>query len=180
MAVRKWRRSRIMQEAQKLSGWFAVPVAIVVWGVFSLWEWTGELFSGSETASTETKINPAPQQDIGKVLPKISSEDEVFVCRATIAELMSRDIATVTGVRRADGNVGVSYRRPSDNSLWNNLCKIDGTRVVWASMNESGVAGRWRTGEADEAISFVLGESGVTITQKFGDGTSLSDSFGRE
>ena len=169
-----------MLDVQKLSWWIVVPVALVFWGIATLWEKVTAVFEAQRPVSVEEVDSISPTIDIGPRLTEVSLADEIFVCRAAIAEMMGHDLGIVTGVRRADGNVGVSYRRPSDNSLWNNLCKLDGNRVVWASMNEAGIAGRWRTNKEDEVVTFVLGRAGVTINQEFGDGSTISDSFGRE
>lgn len=172
-----------MATSRPMSAWVAIPIVLVVWGVATLWEWGSGLFEVSETKPSikiETAEAPIEVIDVGELKTEITPEDEVFICRATVAELMGRDLRIIEGVRRADGNVGTSYRRPSDNSLWQNLCKLNGRRIEWASMDESGIAGRWRTEQADEVVTFVLGVSGVTISQKFGDGSGISNSFARE
>jgi hypothetical protein len=169
-----------MAGSLRFSAWVPIPIALVVWGTASVWEWGAEPLRATEL---ETDAEPKPSvtpPNIGLVKAEITLEDEVFICRAAVSAMMNRDLSSINGVRRADGNIGTSYRRPSDKSLWQNVCKISGDRVAWASMDEAGIAGRWRDAPDDEMVTFVLGLDGVTVSQKFGDGSSISDSFGRE
>ncbi len=111
----------------------------------------------------------------------LSSSDIDFVCRAAIAEIMGRDIAIMEATKVAVENkqiMQISYVRPSDNTRWTQHCYLEGDDVIWAGV-ENGVVGRWRNHPNDESIKFKLSGDKVTISQIFGDGSSISDTFSR-
>ena len=105
-----------------------------------------------------------------------SSEDRILICRATIAALMGRPINIVVATEVDDAVVRTSYRRPDDGSIWQNLCRLEGKRVVWASVWKDGSLGRWRNHPLDSIVTFQLSGSGVTI---FVDGSSTAKSYPR-
>ena len=109
----------------------------------------------------------------------LDSGETAFVCRAAIAAMMFRDIEIISAVERADGFVGTSYKRPSDGKRWDNVCKLNGDRVIWASLQENGTIGRLRIHPDDEIVSFSLTAEGVTITQDFGSNSIIVEAYKR-
>ena len=168
-----------MAEPKRLSVWIAAPVALAIWGVSSLWNWASSTWS--EPADKFQLISAdLPEIQESPAVVERDIEDQLFICRAAIAELMGRELSTISGVRRADGSIGTSYRRPTDGSIWQNVCKLDGTHVLWASIESNGQVGRWRTSPADEIVTYVLIGKQANITQTFSDGSSVTDTFVRD
>jgi hypothetical protein len=80
------------------------------------------------------------------------------VCRAAIGSLMHRD-PKLYRVTATDSDVLLlSYVRRIDNFVWTYRCRIQGDRVIWAS-----VPGRWRDGPNDEKISFEMTTDGKQL-----------------
>lgn len=101
----------------------------------------------------------------------LSRQQRGRVCRAAIAAIMGRDVATIRVDRSTSEETQVSYVRPSDGTRWRNRCRIDGDRVAWASA-DPGSSGRWRD---EETIRFAITGDAVTIQQRFGDGSGSTD-----
>lgn len=109
----------------------------------------------------------------------LSEEDRRFVCRASIATLMSKQIESIEAVSTSDGMISTSYVRTDDNSIWKNVCSFDGNQVNWAWV-ENGQRGRWRNDPLDEKVSFTLTDGVVAVILSFGDGSELTKSFKRD
>lgn len=132
-----------------------IPTAILVAGSIAVGGWLGA-------------TNYRQQESLDGVSP-------ANVCRAAIAVLMAQPV----GIIRADRVEGavpfVSYHRPSDGTLWSNKCKLEGSRIIWASAD-----GRWRDiPGADEVLTFQIdrGTRALTIRQQFPDGSGTTDTF---
>ncbi|WP_156790616.1 hypothetical protein [Rhodobacter ferrooxidans] len=168
-----------MSGTQKLSGWLVVPVVFFVWGVSSVWNWASETLSS--TGGPEQRVS-AQSAAVSDTVTEVEAtpDDEIFLCRAAIAEMMGRDLGIVKAVRRLDGTVGTNYRRPTDGKIWQNVCRVEGSRIVWASLEDNGSVGRWRTHPDDEVVTFTLQSGSVTIHQTFADGSATSDTFKRD
>lgn len=103
-----------------------------------------------------------------------ASFDQKQICRATIGAVMGRDpqIIKVSGVD--SGIIYVSYSRPDDGTLWEQRCRIDGQKVIWATK-----AGRWRELPVDEVITYSVAGASLTINRKFADGSTSTKSYTR-
>lgn len=108
-----------------------------------------------------------------------SSEDRILICRATIAALMGRPIDIVVATEVDDAVVRTSYRRPDNGSISQDLCRLEGKRVVWAPVWKDGSLGRWRNHPLDSIVTFQLSGSGVTIKETSVDGSSTAKSYPR-
>jgi len=80
-------------------------------------------------------------------------------------------------VTRTVGDVlFLTYVRPIDNFVWTYRCRIEGSRVVWASE-----PGRWRLGPKDDEIFFEVVNDGkqLRIIAIHGDGSRAQQLFDR-
>lgn len=59
------------------------------------------------------------------------------ICKEGIAELFQQPTAIMKAEPIAGGITRVSYRRPSDNTLWKNDCRLEGNRIVWRAFDAS-------------------------------------------
>ena len=145
------------------------------------------------TACTET-MSPPPQAEEEVIEPSdtettsaeiadnstLSNTDLGRVCRAAVAELNGRDPASMQVKDNAAGIVRVEYRRPDDNKLWKNDCRVEGDKLIWRGVDAFGHGsgpGRWREDPMDEVITFALDGSNVTINMTFSDGSSGSETY---
>ncbi|UIN23501.1 hypothetical protein [Herbaspirillum frisingense] len=96
------------------------------------------------------------------------------ICKAAISTIMGQSPSIIKIDKEDSGIIFVSYIRPSDKSMWEYRCRIDGTRVIWASKT-----GRWRDHALDEVITYSGTQNSVTIAQKFTDGSSTSKIFSK-
>lgn len=85
---------------------------------------------------------------------------------------MGRD-PKIIAVDKTEGDViYVSYRRPDDGTVWKQRCRIEGTKIIWATET-----GRWRVHPLDEVITYSATPSALTIQQKFTDGSTSTKSY---
>lgn len=98
------------------------------------------------------------------------------ICRAAISTVMGRPSASIGAEARGD-TIFLSYVRADDGSVWEYRCRVEGSRILWAS--EPG--GRWRDHPMDEKVTYrVTQESGVSIlriSETYPGGTSSEKSF---
>lgn len=94
------------------------------------------------------------------------------VCRATIGAIMGRDPKIIRVDQTRGDDIYVSYIRSDDLTEWYHRCRIDITRVYWAT-----ASGRWRVDPRDEVITYATTPTTLTIHQKFNDGSSSTKSF---
>jgi hypothetical protein len=94
------------------------------------------------------------------------------ICKAGIAKIMGRDPKTIKVLRNDGGIVHLQYVRTNDGSLWSNRCRVDGSRVMWASDT-----GRWRDDPLDEKVTYAVTADTVTIKETFTDGSSSQKEF---
>lgn len=97
------------------------------------------------------------------------------ICRATVAAVMGRPPSIVQVDRTIGEVVYVTYLRPDDGTRWNNRCKFEGSKVVWATD-----VGRWRTHPDEAEITFSANASTLTITEAYRDGSMSRKRFTRE
>jgi hypothetical protein len=107
----------------------------------------------------------------GNAGPKVNFSQSQ-VCRATIAAIMGRDPRIIKVTKEEAGVVYVSYVRPGDGTVWNQRCRFEGARVIWATET-----GRWRDHPLNEVISYSSTSTAVTIQQKFGDGSASTKMY---
>ncbi|WP_409433648.1 hypothetical protein ACJ3XI_03825 [Litorimonas sp. RW-G-Af-16] len=128
----------------------------------------------TESFFTETKEVPA--------MP-LSEADKKILCRATVAATMGRDIAII-GVDKFEDNITyVSYKRPSDKTVWKTRCKTSGNKIIWSTVDQEGPGtgfGRWRDHSMDSKIVYSIDSDTVTITEKFPDGSGSPKVFVRD
>ncbi len=109
-------------------------------------------------------------------VPAASDSESPFtremICRAAIATIFARDVSTIAVDRVVENVVWLSYVRPSDGSRWVNRCRLDGSRVIWASET-----GRWRNLKEDSVITFLKTRSALRIRERFPDGESVLKDF---
>ena len=98
------------------------------------------------------------------------------VCRTAIAALMDRDPKIMQVTRTVGDVLFLTYLRPIDNFVWTYRCRIEGSRVVWASE-----PGRWRVGPKDDEIFFEVVNDGkqLRIIAIHGDGSRAQQLFDR-
>ncbi|MFO1014520.1 MAG: hypothetical protein U1E50_12235 [Caulobacteraceae bacterium] len=102
------------------------------------------------------------------------------VCRAAVAAINGRDPSIIRIVRSEEGMAYTEYARPDDGKIWKNRCRTDGDRVIWSTVDLDGPGtgpGRWRNDPADEIIRFKIDGRAVTISQDFGDGSVISNTY---
>jgi hypothetical protein len=100
--------------------------------------------------------------------------DQQQICRATIGAVMGRDPKIIKVSSVDSGIVHVSYSRPDDGTLWEQRCRFEGQKVIWATK-----AGRWRELPVDEVITYSVTGASLTISQKFADGSTSTKSYTR-
>ena len=109
----------------------------------------------------------------------VSAEERLLVCRAAIATVMGRSLAIIKASEAGNNIVQTSYRRQSDGTVWRNLCRLEGSRVVWASIREDGTSGRWRNDALDSVVTFQIDTTGVTIEETYSDDSSRVRTYSR-
>lgn len=107
----------------------------------------------------------------------LSPNDRILICRAAIAKVMNQPIGIITGSNADSGLVRTSYQRPGDRTVWRNICRFSGNRVVWASIRDDGSLGRWRDHALDSVVSFQLSNGAVLIEEAYSDGSSNRTQF---
>lgn len=85
---------------------------------------------------------------------------------------MGRDPKIIKVTKQDKGIVYLYYVRRDDGTKWSYRCKIEGSKVVWASDT-----GRWRTDPLDERITYRINGKLLEIIQSYSDGSSTKESF---
>lgn len=89
-------------------------------------------------------------------LKNLSEQNAQRLCASYIGKIFGHSPSIIsTELLKKDSGffIKASYRRPSDNSRWDNVCHISGDTITWASLNTNGEVGRWRY-EDDATIYF--------------------------
>lgn len=94
------------------------------------------------------------------------------ICKAGIAKIMGRDPKTMKVLRNEGGIVNLQYVRTNDGSHWSYRCRLDGSRIMWASDT-----GRWRDDPRDEKVTYAVTADTVTVKEAFTDGSSTQQAF---
>lgn len=98
--------------------------------------------------------------------------DQARICRAAIGAVMGRDPRIIKVDKEDAGIVHVSYARPDDGTIWEQRCRLEGARVLWATRT-----GRWRDDPQDETITYAVNGQTLSITQKFADGSGSTKTY---
>ena len=98
--------------------------------------------------------------------------DQAKICRATIAALMGRNPKIIKVDKEDAGIVHVSYIRPDDGTLWEQRCRLEGARVLWATRS-----GRWRDDPRDETVTYSVNGQTLSITTKYTDGSGSTKTY---
>ena len=106
------------------------------------------------------------------VAPAKGVVNQAKICKAAIGAMMNRDPAIISVDSEIDGTTFLSYIRQTDNTRWNQKCKLSGKFVMWGT-----ATGRWRDNPADERISYEITSSSVVIRQQFSDGGITQKSY---
>lgn len=97
------------------------------------------------------------------------------ICRAAIAAMMGRPVEIINFTEQKGDVIYTTYIRPSDNTAWNNRCRIAGNSVIWSSEN-----GRWRNSPQDEKVTFEVENGTIFIHQKYSDGSTSSKRYTKD
>jgi hypothetical protein len=111
---------------------------------------------------------------------QLSEADQSRVCRTAIADMNGHPPSIVRVVSSHDGVVRVRYTRPSDRRIWTNECRIEGSRVVWRTVDAFGSGsgfGRWRTDPRDEVFTYSIAGSRISITTTFPGGSPSTETY---
>jgi len=141
--------------------------------VFSVWSH----FSNNEGSSGQGETQT---QDDGRDIKRseqasMGTYSERDVCKAAISSMFFHSPSIMSVSKAGDEVYKVSYRRPSDNTLWENKCQIDGNRVHWGVFD-----GRWRTHEMDGVILFMALGNDLTIQENHNDGSTSVTRFTKQ
>jgi hypothetical protein len=123
-------------------------------------------------------VTEPPPADLAPAPPSVASlsdNDLGRVCRAAVAALNGRDPAIIKVERVGGGIAHVGYVRPNDGKAWKNQCRVEGDRVVWASVDLNGPGsgpGRWRTDTEDEVVTYAIEGKKVKVTIRYSDGST--------
>jgi hypothetical protein len=132
--------------------------------------------AANETASAPPPAaTPSTPSEPTPVVTAVSDADLGRVCRAAVAALNGGNPAIIKVERVEDGIANVGYARPSDGKVWKNRCRIEGDRLIWASVDLNGPGtgpGRWRTEAEDEVVTYAIEGETVKVRIAFSDGSS--------
>ncbi|MDZ4066856.1 MAG: hypothetical protein U1E06_08365 [Tabrizicola sp.] len=137
--------------------------------------------SESEKAAAATStVQPAAPEPAEEPIATISDTDLGRVCRGAVAALNGRDPAIIKVEQIENGVAYVGYERPDDGKVWKNRCRVDGDRVIWASVDLDGPGsgpGRWRTHADDEIVTYALDGPTVKVRIGYGDGSGSEEAY---
>ena len=94
------------------------------------------------------------------------------ICKGAIGAIMGQDPETINVTKNEEGVVYLHYVRADDGSNWAYRCKLDGSKLIWASDT-----GRWRNGPADETSTYKVTGSTLEIVQTFTDGSASTATY---
>ena len=138
-----------------------------------------EVASPNESSLADSAGNEAER--VGElqtlISPTYTPEQLSMICRAGIAAEFGRSHKIMRAKAQGDGLIRVTYNRPDDGKLWKSDCKVEGSRIVWRTVDAFGDngAGRWRTGPDDDVLTFTL--QGKSVTTDSRTGMSASETY---
>lgn len=114
-------------------------------------------------------IQSRPSDKIG-----ISNKDMQNICTAAISTLFNQTTSTINIDSIEKGMMYFSYTLPTDSTLQQYACKIEGKKVLLAKED-----GAWRTNKSDEQVTFQLTKDEILIIVAFPDGSEKQSRFPR-
>ncbi|MEM1181189.1 MAG: hypothetical protein AAGM22_22795 [Acidobacteriota bacterium] len=115
----------------------------------------------SNRPATGAPVARVPAADTGTFTAAQVCQAGVALAMAKSAEIMNASAASEEGVYK------IWYRRPSDNSRWDLRCKLEGSRILWASKG-----GRWRNDPRDSVLTFRVDSDTLIVKDAYGDGSA--------
>ena len=94
------------------------------------------------------------------------------ICRAAIGAVFGQNPKIIKTDRESQGVIYLHYNRPSDGKYWDYRCKLEGSRVIWASVD-----GRWRNHQLDEKLEFSEHGGKLTINELYADGSKTTNVY---
>lgn len=92
------------------------------------------------------------------------------ICKGAAAIIFGRSYNIMKLDKVSSDIAYVHYIRPNDGTRWAIKCRLDGSRVVWASNNPDSI-GRWRNDPADEVVTYKIDGSNLYLKQVYSDGS---------
>jgi len=94
------------------------------------------------------------------------------ICKAAIATIMGRDPKIIKVKPISSDEFSLSYKRPSDDTLWGFGCKlVASNQILWRSGAEPenpNYIGRWRTHPDDGEVTYSIAAGQLTINDSMG------------
>lgn len=103
-----------------------------------------------------------------------SNKDMQIICTAAIAAVFQQPAANIHVGATEKGMMHLSYTLPTDGSVWQYQCKIEGQRVILATKESPS-----QTNTPDEQVTFQLTKDEVFITVTSPDGSERQSRFPR-
>lgn len=104
----------------------------------------------------------------------ISNKDMQNICTAAISTLFDQPTSTINVDSIEKGMMHLSYTLPTDSTLQQYSCKIEGKKVFLAEGD-----GAWRADTSDEQVTFQLTTDDILINVTFSDGSEKQSRFPR-
>ena len=86
--------------------------------------------------------------------------------------IMMKDPSIISIDEERDDVIYLSYTRKEDLTDWKYVCKIDGTRIIWAAN-----PGRWRNHPNDPRLSFVIDGKSIAVKIKYSETSSVQKTY---
>ena len=104
----------------------------------------------------------------------ITNKDMQNICTAAISTLFNQPTSTINFDSIEKGMMYFSYTLPTDRSLQQYACKIEGKKILLAKED-----GAWRADTSNEQVIFQLTTDEILITVAFPDGAEKQGRFPR-
>ena len=104
----------------------------------------------------------------------ITNKDMQNICTAAISTLFNRPTSTINVDSIEKGMMRLSYPLPTNSSLQQYSCKIEGKKILLAKGDDA-----WQTGTSDEQVTFQLTTDEILIIVAFSDGSEKQSRFPR-
>lgn len=122
--------------------------------------------SGGETYSDQQEASPTQPAEVSK-----GNFSDAEIAKYGIAAIFFQS-PKIIKVKREKDIYKVSYRRPSDGTLWQNKVMIAGNQIMWGAYD-----GRWRDHPDDERFYFNAVGNTITISTIYSDGSTSEEQF---
>ena len=106
----------------------------------------------------------------------VNQAEAASICKAAMAELFGHSPKIMKAKAQSAGIIRVSYKRPDDGKQFKNDCQLQGSRVMWRSVDVAPGSGpgRWRNNPADEAVTFKVVKNTVELRTTYSDGSTVN------